>query len=239
MPPKQVENLFFSWGAYSAPRTPSWLLSGPTGHHLFLELATPLLSHTREWHPHPQPPRQNFIYQEWPPSHRPRAKTTRAKFCGWHNFPSIICDYRCCIPVSPSDITWTTSKSVGHGPDATHPNTPHASLKPLSASAIVISDILLLNAKLSGTTGWCLDRRTQVQGPSTCLELSNTSEIYLHVNWTSPLCETRGWWIKNSNIKRAKYNNLIRLFTYMGIFKILEFLKIIVRTSSTFKLHTK
>ena len=38
MPPKQVEN-------QKNPRTPSCLLSGPTGHHLFFGPDTPLIAY--------------------------------------------------------------------------------------------------------------------------------------------------------------------------------------------------
>uniref|UniRef100_A0A670J5F0 PurE domain-containing protein n=1 Tax=Podarcis muralis TaxID=64176 RepID=A0A670J5F0_PODMU len=45
--------------------------------------------------------------------------------------------YLCCSPTSPSVITWGTSSSVGHRPEAMHPNTPHSSRIPSSSNSMV------------------------------------------------------------------------------------------------------
>lgn len=44
--------------------------------------------------------------------------------------------YLCCSPTSPSVITWGTSSSVGHTPEAMQPNTPHSSRMPSSSSSM-------------------------------------------------------------------------------------------------------
>ncbi|KAM6429780.1 bifunctional phosphoribosylaminoimidazole carboxylase/phosphoribosylaminoimidazole succinocarboxamide synthetase [Rhynochetos jubatus] len=44
--------------------------------------------------------------------------------------------YLCCSPTSPSVITWGTSSSVGHTPEAMQPNTPHSSRIPSSSSSM-------------------------------------------------------------------------------------------------------
>ncbi|XP_065592265.1 bifunctional phosphoribosylaminoimidazole carboxylase/phosphoribosylaminoimidazole succinocarboxamide synthetase [Cyrtonyx montezumae] len=44
--------------------------------------------------------------------------------------------YLCCSPTSPRVITWGTSSSVGHTPEAMQPNTPHSSRMPSSSSSM-------------------------------------------------------------------------------------------------------
>lgn len=44
--------------------------------------------------------------------------------------------YLCCSPTSPNVITWGTSSSVGHAPEAMQPNTPHSSRMPSSSSSM-------------------------------------------------------------------------------------------------------
>ncbi|KAM6346025.1 bifunctional phosphoribosylaminoimidazole carboxylase/phosphoribosylaminoimidazole succinocarboxamide synthetase [Podargus strigoides] len=44
--------------------------------------------------------------------------------------------YLCCSPTSPSVITWGTSSSEGHTPEAMQPNTPHSSRMPSSSSSM-------------------------------------------------------------------------------------------------------
>ena len=44
--------------------------------------------------------------------------------------------YLCCSPTSPRQMTCGTSSGVGQLPNATQPNTPHASLIPLSSAGV-------------------------------------------------------------------------------------------------------
>lgn len=81
--------------------------------------AAPLLSRLHvlaRGHDHPRTRHGDAGFRRWPRPARP--------------------PYLCCSPTSPSVITWGTSSSVGHTPEAMQPNTPHSSRMPSSSSSM-------------------------------------------------------------------------------------------------------